>query len=106
MMMESPEVVTRIAIDALLSGKASVVPGFMNTLLAASGRAADAPPACRHECRSVYADLKVNTCTDESLSAITRRPITSTPAVRGSGKSPRSQSPGSAGIPAGKHGSG
>ena len=35
MMMESPDV-TRIAIDALLSGKASVVPGFMNALLAES----------------------------------------------------------------------
>ena len=37
MMMESQEV-TRSAIDALLSGKASVVPGFMNALLAESTR--------------------------------------------------------------------
>ena len=35
MMMDSPEV-TRIAIDSLLSGKASAVPGFMNALLAES----------------------------------------------------------------------
>ena len=37
MLMERPEV-TRIAIDALLSGKASVVSRFMNALLAASTR--------------------------------------------------------------------
>jgi short-subunit dehydrogenase len=37
MMMERPEV-TRSAIDALLSRKASVVPGFMNARLAESRR--------------------------------------------------------------------
>lgn len=37
MMMDSPDV-TRIAIDAMLDGKASVVPGFMNALLAQSTR--------------------------------------------------------------------
>ena len=37
MMMDSPEV-TRIAVDAMLKGKASVVPGFKNAALAQSTR--------------------------------------------------------------------
>ena len=40
-------------------------------------------PACRHERGPVYADMEANTYTEESISAIERRPITSTPAVRG-----------------------
>jgi short-subunit dehydrogenase len=37
MMMDSPDV-TRIAVDALLKGKASVVPGYKNAALAQSTR--------------------------------------------------------------------
>ena len=37
MMMDSPDV-TRIAIDALLKGKASIVPGYKNAALAQSTR--------------------------------------------------------------------
>ena len=81
MMMESPEV-TRIAIDALRSGKASVVPGFMNALPAASTRRMPRQLAA-HERGAVYADMKAKPYTEESISAIARRPITSTPSARG-----------------------
>ena len=40
-------------------------------------------PACRHERGPVYADMEANPYTEESISTIERRPITSTPAVRG-----------------------
>ena len=61
MMMESPEV-TRIAIDALLSGKASVVPGFMNALLAESTRL-------------MPRQLAVQTATDQPAGYLLRCPV-------------------------------
>ena len=54
MMMESPDV-TRIAVDAMLKGKASVVPGYKNAALAQS-TATNAAPARRHVGRSVDDD--------------------------------------------------